>query len=202
MVLTRIRGHNGTVAACGKAVWITLMKAREEDASGYNREMKKKQILHMKAVADHKQAQDVVRTKRVAAAQDAIAKTTAIDSVEKLEALAQILPRNEGYLTVAALDLQLDWHIANSVKDSPTSEQTSASGIPKAKSGPNGRGNRESRIGYLKTVILQRSQVLLQLDGDPMPVDLPPALEPIPPEPSRVPEEVEYFSDEEWYADQ
>jgi hypothetical protein len=181
---------------------VVRAQAREEDASGHNREMKKNQIVHMKAVADHKQAQDVVRTNRVAAAQDAVAKTTAIDSVEKLEAQCQILPRNEGYLTIAALDLQLDWHIANAVKDSPTSEQTSASGIPKAKSGANGRGNRETRLEYLKTAILQRSEILLRLSGDPILVHLPPELEPIAAGPSREREEVGYFSDEEWYADQ
>lgn len=146
-------------------------QARAEDASGHNKQMKTNQIIHMKSVAEKKRAQDVVRTDRLNAAQDAIAKTTAIDSVQELQTQFDIPPRNSGYLTIPDLDLQLDWHIANAVKDSPTSEQTSASGIPKAKSGPKGRGNRDARFEYLKTAILRRSEILEHLNGDPMVLD-------------------------------
>ncbi|KAJ7835810.1 hypothetical protein B0H14DRAFT_3461054 [Mycena olivaceomarginata] len=54
--------------------------------------------------------------------------------------------RRYGYLTAAALDLQLDWHIANAVKELPDSQETSAS----AKSGANGHGNRDTRYAYLR----------------------------------------------------
>ncbi|KAJ7920976.1 hypothetical protein B0H13DRAFT_1867120 [Mycena leptocephala] len=65
-----------------------------------------------------------------------------------------------GYLTVASLDLQLDWHIANSVKESTSSQGTSASGIPKAKSGANGRGSRDDRYGNLREAISRHAQIL------------------------------------------
>ncbi|KAJ7620634.1 hypothetical protein DFH06DRAFT_1105910 [Mycena polygramma] len=175
-------------------------QVRTEDASGHNRQMKTNQVLHMKAVADQKQAQDVVRANRRTAIQEAIAKTTAIASVAELENQFQISPRNEGYLSIVALDAQLDWHVANAVKDSPTSEESSASGIPKAKSGPNGRGTRETRLDYLRTAIRRRSEILERLD-DTMLVD--PAAERAPPIAARAnaPEEVDYFSDEDWYRE-
>ncbi|KAJ7429992.1 hypothetical protein FB451DRAFT_1158984 [Mycena latifolia] len=174
-------------------------QVREEDGSGQNREMKRKQILHMKEVADHKAAQDVVRAKRVAAAQAAIAGTAAIESLEALEAQCQIPARTDGYLTVAALDLQLDWHIAHAVKESATSEQTSASGIPKAKSGANGRGNRDTRIDYLRVAIMRRSEILESISGNPIDTETPPELEPMLSRPSEA-EDAGYESEEEWYS--
>ncbi|KAJ6517945.1 hypothetical protein C8R47DRAFT_960123 [Mycena vitilis] len=174
-------------------------QVRTEDASGHNKQMKTDQVLHMKAVADQKQAQDVVRANRQIAIQEAIAKTTAIASVAELENQFQISPRNEGYLSIAALDAQLDWHIANPVKDSPTSEESSASGIPKAKTGAKGRGNRDTRLQYLRVAISRRSEVLERLGADTMLVDTPPDPAPIAIRAS-APEEIDYFSDEDWYA--
>ncbi|KAJ7105266.1 hypothetical protein C8R44DRAFT_745982 [Mycena epipterygia] len=70
--------------------------------------------------------------------------------------------------------LQLDWHIANAVKVSTTSEESSALGIPKAKSGANGRGNRDSRFECLKTAIKKRSEILEDFDFDSSIPDLEP----------------------------
>ncbi|KAJ7149386.1 hypothetical protein C8R43DRAFT_887885, partial [Mycena crocata] len=136
------------------------VQVRSEDASGANRARKHAQIVHMAEVADRNSKRDVERQKHVTKAREAIANTTAIASVPALEAAFQVLPRGEGYLTIAALDLQLDWHIANPVKNPATPEETSASGIPKAKSGANGRGNRDSRFEYLKAAINSRAQIL------------------------------------------
>ncbi|KAJ7872718.1 hypothetical protein B0H13DRAFT_2349369 [Mycena leptocephala] len=130
-----------------------------EDGSGSNREKKHPQIVHMKEVVDNNTKRDNDRKEKVAKAKEILAKTLAIASVQELDTAFQIGRGGAGYLTVAALDLQLDWHIANSVKES-SSEETSASGIPKAKSGANGRGNRDNRYGYLKEAIHRRSQIL------------------------------------------
>lgn len=115
-------------------------QVRKDDLSGANRQVKHNQIVHMKEVVDRNTERDTKRKVRIAKAQNAIAKTTAIESAEALDVAFRVPPRSEGYLTVAALDLQLDWHLANAVKG-PSSEETSASGIPKAKSGAKGRGN-------------------------------------------------------------
>ncbi|KAJ7131749.1 hypothetical protein C8R43DRAFT_895756 [Mycena crocata] len=171
-------------------------QVRKEDASGHNREMKKNQILHMKAVADRKAAQDKVRAERVLATQQAIAGTTAILTVQELEARYSIAPRNEGYLNVAALDLQLDWQIANAVKESPTCTESSASGIPKAKSGAKGRGNRDSRFEFLKAAIIRRSDILERVGTNTIVPISPPEVDPIGPDV----DDGGYDSEEEWWG--
>ncbi|KAJ7936211.1 hypothetical protein B0H13DRAFT_1853585 [Mycena leptocephala] len=125
---------------------------------------------------------DVTRQNRVAKAQEALANTTAITSVQALDTAFQITARGDGYLSITALDLQLDWHIANPVKELPNSEATSASGIPKAKSGPNGRGTREKRYQYLREAISKRAGILESVvpGPDTMVDGVPPALEVIP----------------------
>ncbi|KAJ6483561.1 hypothetical protein C8R47DRAFT_1132582 [Mycena vitilis] len=135
-------------------------QVRINDASGANRQAKHAQIVYMKEVVDRNTERDETRQKRVEKAQKAIAETTAIVSVDALDAAFNIAPRCEGYLPVVALDLQLDWHIANPVRATPTSQETSASGIPKAKSGANGRGTREDRYTYLRQAISRRAQIL------------------------------------------
>jgi hypothetical protein len=104
----------------------------------------------MKEVTDANFLRDDTRKERVAKAQEILSKVIPIASVEDLDIAFQIAMRAEGYLTVAALDFQLDWHLANTVQLLPSSQENSASGIPKAKTGANGRGNRENRYNYLK----------------------------------------------------
>ncbi|KAJ7847310.1 hypothetical protein B0H13DRAFT_1907344 [Mycena leptocephala] len=130
-------------------------------------------------------------------AQDAIAKTIAIDSVAALDTRFQLQPKNEGYLSVPVLDLQLDWHIANAVKESADSTETSASGIPKAKTGANGRKNREARYQLLRTAISRRCEIIQALGGVPI-------LESAQPESDTEPMDVDeegYDSEEQWYSD-
>ncbi|KAJ7657960.1 hypothetical protein B0H17DRAFT_1145756 [Mycena rosella] len=103
-------------------------QVRKEDASGANKQNKHAQIVHMKEVVDANTKRDKVQKERVEKAQKVIAETTAIPSVEALDAAFQLNNRANGYLTVAALDLQLDWHLANTVKESPSSQESSASG--------------------------------------------------------------------------
>ncbi|KAJ7190930.1 hypothetical protein GGX14DRAFT_407573 [Mycena pura] len=131
-------------------------QVRMDDASGANRQNKHDQIVHMKEVVDKNFEKDTAKKDRLAKVQDAIAQTMAILSVEALDVAFQIAPKAPGYLTVAALDLQLDWHVANAL---PDSQDTSASGIPKAKTGAKGRGNRDSRYGYLKEAITRRAYI-------------------------------------------
>jgi hypothetical protein len=140
----------------------------------------------MKEVVDKNTKRDNDRKEKVAKAKEILAKTIAIASVQELDTVFQIGRGSAGYLTVAALDLQLDWHIANSVKES-SSEETSASGIPKAKSGANGRGNRDNRYGYLKEAIHRRSQILERVAAGLSSM----VEETAPEEPSSVPMEVD-----------
>ncbi|KAJ6614186.1 hypothetical protein B0H10DRAFT_2191595 [Mycena sp. CBHHK59/15] len=72
-----------------------------------------------------------------------------------------------GYLTAAGLDLQLDWHIANAVKELPDSQETSASGIPKAKSSANGRGNRDTCYPYLRGAIPRHADIFHRVEKGP-----------------------------------
>ncbi|KAJ6451492.1 hypothetical protein C8R47DRAFT_1229820 [Mycena vitilis] len=112
-------------------------------------------------------------TDRAEKAKEIFAQTTAIASVEELDAAFQISRGGAGYLTVADLDLQLDWHIANAIP----SEESSASGIPMAKTGANGRGGRDTRYTYLREAIARRN-VLLQRSA----ASADSAIEAIPPE--------------------
>ncbi|KAJ7474992.1 hypothetical protein FB451DRAFT_1034862 [Mycena latifolia] len=183
-------------------------QVRKNDASGANQQDKHTQIVHMKEVMEKNFAHDSVRKERVEQAQQAIANTTAIPSVQALDTAFQIGPRANGYLTVAALDLQLDWHIAHAVK-LPASEETSATGIPKAKSGANGRGNRDSRYTYLREAISKRADFLQSTTAEPNSSNTVPSSsveEAVPeqalptlPSPMDI-EDGGYDSEEDWYA--
>lgn len=146
---------------------IVQAQTRKDDASGASWRDKHVQVVHMKDVRDKNVECDVTRQKRVDKAQEAIASTVAITSVEALEVAYLIAPRADRYLSVAALDLQLDWHLANPVPGLPGSEETSASSIPKAKTGPKGRGTRETRFEYLKQVISRSSRTTETPAADP-----------------------------------
>ncbi|KAJ7791592.1 hypothetical protein B0H14DRAFT_3566456, partial [Mycena olivaceomarginata] len=84
-------------------------QVRKEDASGANREHKHAQIVYMKEVKDRNEERDNLRKERAAKVKETLDKVTAIGSVEDLDAAFGISRGAEGYLSVAALDLQLDW---------------------------------------------------------------------------------------------
>ncbi|KAJ7197444.1 hypothetical protein GGX14DRAFT_374928 [Mycena pura] len=132
---------------------------RTEDASGASRQNKHAQVVHMKAVADMNTKRDDDKKERAEKVKDILAKVIPISSVQELDAAAKTNRGAAGYLTIAALDLQLDWHIANAVQE-VNLDETSASGIPKAKSGPKGRGNRDNRCEYLRDAISKRGDIL------------------------------------------
>jgi hypothetical protein len=71
--------------------------------------------------------------------------------------------------------------LANPVKVLLASPESSASGIPKAKSGANRRGNRDSQHDYLKEAIQLCSEILQQASAGPSDAqeENPPKLEPI-----------------------
>ncbi|KAJ7482106.1 hypothetical protein B0H11DRAFT_1724107 [Mycena galericulata] len=174
-------------------------QVRKDDASGTNQQNKHAQIVHMKHVVDRNTERDAEKKERIAKVQAVIAKTTPITSVEALDAAFQLLPRSEGYLTIAALDLQLDWHVVNAVKEQPPSQESSASGIPKAKSGPKGRGNRDSRYTYLKEVIVKRAEILQRTaESTDNPIEEAPAKQLLS-SPMDVDDDAE-DSEDEWYA--
>ncbi|KAJ7023037.1 hypothetical protein C8F04DRAFT_1271864 [Mycena alexandri] len=139
---------------------IIRAQVRKEDSSGSTRQKKHAQVVHMKEVVDRNTKRDDDRKDRADKVKQILAEVVAITSVQEFEAAFEIGRGSAGYLTVAALDLQLDWHLANSVKESTDSVETSASGIPTAKSGPKGRGNRANRYEYLKAAISKRSHTL------------------------------------------
>jgi hypothetical protein len=142
-------------------------QARIDDSSGANRQQKHAQVVHMKQIVDKNTARDAERKEKATKAQDILSKITPIASVQALDTAFQIGPRSEGYLSIPALDLQLDWHVANAVKELPGFQETSASGIPKAKSGPKGRGNRENRYTYLKEAISKRIEISQRITNSP-----------------------------------
>ncbi|KAJ7659104.1 hypothetical protein DFH06DRAFT_989994 [Mycena polygramma] len=148
-------------------------QARRDDASGANRAQKHAQIVHMKQVVDKNTEKDAEKQARIARAKDVIAKTNAIESIQDLETAFQKAPRMDGYLPITTLDLQLDWHLANAVTDPADAGKTSASGIPKAKSGVNGRGTRDTRFEYLKTAIRLRAEFLAVVAAPSAPEDVP-----------------------------
>ncbi|KAJ7491529.1 hypothetical protein B0H11DRAFT_1911784 [Mycena galericulata] len=81
-------------------------------------------------------------------------------SVEALDAALQIKRRSKGYLTVASLNAELNWHVENPVSDPADPQKTSASGIPKR------RGHREDHIECLRTAIERRSSFLKTARGN------------------------------------
>ncbi|KAJ7337380.1 hypothetical protein DFH08DRAFT_812736 [Mycena albidolilacea] len=166
-VLAETRVKNGHLRSKVEQLGTEVTDLEAESSIHKNLRDKHEQVVHMKDVRDKNVERDVTRQKRVDKAQEAIASTVAIASVEALEAAYLIAPRADGYLSVAALDLQLDWHLANPVPGLPGSEETSASGIPKAKTGPKGRGTRETRFEYLKQAISRRSRTTETPAADP-----------------------------------
>ncbi|PBK59241.1 hypothetical protein ARMSODRAFT_983198 [Armillaria solidipes] len=101
---------------------------------------------HMKDVASQNADKDRTRAARIACAEEAIDECDPYRTSQALEEAYKIRCGANGYLTVAALDLQLDWHIKNSKNGSGLE-------IPKAKSGAKGRGDRESRYRHLQAAI-------------------------------------------------
>jgi hypothetical protein len=146
-----------------KARQVIRVQVRKDDASGLNTQTKHAQIVYMKEVSDRNQKRDEVRKERAEKTREILGKVTAIASVEDLDAAFEIGRGAQGYLSVAALDLQLDWHIANPVQELPNSQETSAAGIPKAKTGAKGRGTRENRYAYLKEAISKRVEILARV---------------------------------------
>ncbi len=119
---------------------------RADDGSGKNRAEKLKIIEHMAAVTAQNKKKARIRTDRIERAKEAVANTIAILSLAEFDAAVAKGARADGYLTVPALDLQLDWHLANGINGS-------AAGVPKAKTGAKGRGNRGSRVGLVRDTI-------------------------------------------------
>ncbi len=119
---------------------------RDQDSSGNNHAIKHTMAQHMKDVASQNADKDHTRAPRIARAEEAIDGCDPYRTSQALEEAYKIQHSANGYLTVAALDLQLDWHIKNSKNGSGLE-------ILKAKSGAKGRGDRESRYRHLQVAI-------------------------------------------------
>ncbi|KAJ7891448.1 hypothetical protein B0H13DRAFT_2530061 [Mycena leptocephala] len=124
---------------------------------------------------------------------NAIPKLIILKSVKQLEAALQIKRGYKGYLTVASLNTQLDWHVDNPVSDPADPQNTSASGIPEFKR----RGRRDNHIEYLKRAIQSRCDILecargnsVASDGMQQP-DIHPSDVSGKTEPALIPEDVE-----------
>ncbi len=83
---------------------------REQDSSGHNRAIKHKMAQHMKDVAAQNADKDRTRAARIAHAEEAVDGCDPYWTSQALEEAYQVRRGAKGYLTVAALDLQLDWH--------------------------------------------------------------------------------------------
>ncbi|PBK83047.1 hypothetical protein ARMGADRAFT_1048525 [Armillaria gallica] len=118
----------------------------DQDSSGNNRAIKYTMAQHMKDVASQNADKDRTHAARIACAEEAIDGCDPYWTSQALEEAYKIWCGANGYLTVAALDLQLDWHIKNSKNGSGLE-------ILKAKSGAKGRGDRESRYRHLQVAI-------------------------------------------------
>ncbi|PBK85845.1 hypothetical protein ARMGADRAFT_1047959 [Armillaria gallica] len=106
----------------------------DQDSSGNNHAIKHTMAQHMKDVASQNADKDCTRAARIARAEEAIDGCDPYWTSQALEEAYKIQRGANGYLTVAALDLQLDWHIKNGKNGSGLE-------IPKAKSGAKGRGD-------------------------------------------------------------
>ncbi len=118
----------------------------DQDSSGNNCAIKHTMAQHMKDVASQNTDKDRTHAARIARAEEAIDGCDPYWTSQALEEAYKIWRGANGYLTVAALDLQLDWHIKNG-------KNSSGLEIPKAKSGAKGRGDRESRYRHLQAAI-------------------------------------------------
>ncbi|KAJ7813891.1 hypothetical protein B0H14DRAFT_2604560 [Mycena olivaceomarginata] len=123
-----------------KAWQAIYVQVRKGDRLGMNTQTKHTQIVYMKEVSDRNQKQDEVRKEHAEKTREILGKVTTIASVEDLDTAFEIGCGAQGYLLVAALDLQLDLHIANPMQELPNSQETSAAGMPKAKTSAKGRG--------------------------------------------------------------
>ncbi|KAJ7851143.1 hypothetical protein B0H14DRAFT_3662489 [Mycena olivaceomarginata] len=92
---------------------------------------------------------------------NAIPKLIIIKSVMELDAVLQVKRGHNGYLTIASLNAQLDWHVENPVSEPADPQNTSASGIPGVKR----RGRRDDHIEYLKKAIQSRFDILQNARG-------------------------------------
>ncbi|PBK91767.1 hypothetical protein ARMGADRAFT_1031259 [Armillaria gallica] len=106
----------------------------DQDSSGNNCAIKHTMAQHMKDVASQNADKDHTHAARIACAEEAIDGCDPYQTSQALEEAYKIRCGANGYLTVVALDLQLDWHIKNGKNGSGLE-------IPKAKSGAKGRGD-------------------------------------------------------------
>ncbi|KAJ7812617.1 hypothetical protein B0H14DRAFT_2605613 [Mycena olivaceomarginata] len=146
-----------------KAWQAIYVQVRKGDRLGMNTQTKHTQIVYMKEVSDRNQKQDEVRKEHAEKTREILGKVTTIASVEDLDTAFEIGCGAQGYLLVAALDLQLDLHIANLMQELPNSQETSAAGMPKAKTSAKGRGSRENWYTYLKEVIFKCVEILVRI---------------------------------------
>ncbi|KAJ3842432.1 hypothetical protein F5878DRAFT_529862 [Lentinula raphanica] len=128
-------------------------QVRKEDGSGKNREKKMSIAQHMDNVAAGKRKKDKEKKERRRQIQEKVASAGSrrFADVETLENVFQIAPRSPGYLTVAELDLQLDWYAQN----------TKDSGVPKTKGE---RGTRDAKFELLKQAITRSASQTAQMD--------------------------------------
>ncbi len=126
-----------------KALWKLIC---DQDSSGNNCAIKHTMAQHMKNVASQNADKDCTCAARIAHAEEAVDGCDTYQTALALEEAYKIQRGANGYLTVAALDLQLDWHIKNGKNGSGLE-------ILKANSGAKGRGDQESRYRHLQVAI-------------------------------------------------
>ncbi|KAF5387971.1 hypothetical protein D9615_000852 [Tricholomella constricta] len=144
---------------------------RTQDASGANRQMKLHLAKHRQETAEKKLEKSRVRKAKENAAADALAQVIPTLTITELEYMCSLPRGAAGYATIAALDLQLDWHIkhgavASISKKGPQPEPPSK--LPVIPNGKQARGDREAKINLLRAAV--ESYLEHKHDRAPVPI--------------------------------
>ncbi|KAF8059554.1 hypothetical protein FPV67DRAFT_1709185, partial [Lyophyllum atratum] len=129
---------------------------RTQDESGANRRTRVTLAKHRQETAETRIKKTQVRMQKQTAAAHALSQVVPILTVTELEYACSLAPRTAGYLTVDAIDLQLDWHIQKGAiapipknKGDPLEEST----LPVIPRGKQARGNREAKCNLLRAAV-------------------------------------------------
>ncbi|KAG5647074.1 hypothetical protein DXG03_001444 [Asterophora parasitica] len=95
-----------------------------QDASGKNRQEKIQLAKYRQEVAEKKMEKSRVRKAKVDAAADALAKVKPLLTITELEDACSLPRGSAGYVTVADLDLQLNWHVKYGAVTAQTSKKS------------------------------------------------------------------------------
>ncbi|KAI5833286.1 hypothetical protein K523DRAFT_413413 [Schizophyllum commune Tattone D] len=127
--------------------------ARERNESGANQAARDAQTQYLMKTAAETSRKRVAREEKRQRALDKIESTKVMESLVELDRVCALGPRDEGYLTVAQLDEQLNWY-QHKYPDGP---------LPTTKKA---RGDRARKIEYLRAAITYHTDQQAAMDVD------------------------------------